>query len=822
MSQNFSHILGAYWMGPGQACVLLARDWKKKTLPPIRLQNTDLELSNLRRMKPSEVGRFTGYYESGGEVVFCIEPKRYPQIDFEADPIMVAGPFNDWGRAEDPETFRLSRAEESEGGTLYRVAVPRARIVSAGKRMTFKFVTQSWHWLTPQRCAPNLVSDQAGNLNYALSVLRSGQHAYRFDVAGGQRGLDQVAQVSWRDERPQLLVPGLSFYDLESQHACGPVIEPDNTVFRLFAPRATRVELEIDEDPAFQSPRRHPMALGEDRVTWELTLEGNCHGCFYRLFVDGPDDGRTTHFDFQRPLLDPWARATLGPEGPGVVLDPAQQPCVQKPYTPPPEQDMTVLECHVRDLVQNAPLELTDAERRGFAGVAKYLRQPDCYPLQLGLNTLEFQPVQQFDSRSAEAYHWGYMTNNFFAPCAWYGTAPERASQNEEFFDLVQACHEQNFAVILDVVYNHLGEPPNLLFIDKAYYFHLTPGGDLENWSGCGNVLRAESAMSRRLITESLLHFVEAYDVDGFRFDLAELIGIDVLKPVGDALRAVKPGLALITEPWSFRGSIQWDCRMAGYGYWNDGFRECLKEYVWAHSNPGALAYYAKGCLDHMAAWPSQSVNYVESHDDRCWLDDITENEAHNGEHPTEHDLLRTHMMAAILFCSVGVPMLSCGQDFMRSKKGINNTYQMGDINALDYQRLEAFAQTHAYFKAWIAFRQSHWGEILRLEQVPDADYLRTFLASENSSSAMALLFNADRALGKRQILLAVNPHFEDCRIHLGDVDAEGWSPLADIRQFDFAGIGSDRLDTNARDLHLGPMDLGLWVRGSEDDDLQA
>jgi pullulanase len=812
MRQKIGHILSAYWLGPGRCCVFLARNWKKKTPPPIRLQAEGLELLGLRPMKQTEIGRFIGYYEADGRMVFCIDPERYPQIDFEQDPVQVAGPFNEWGRSEDSEKFVLKRAETADGQTLYQVAVPRSRVVSAGKRMTFKFVTRSWHWLTPQRCAPNLVSDKAGNLNYTLSVLRSGRHAYVFEVFGG-RGLDQVAHVSWRDETPKRIVPGLSFYDLASRHPCGPGIEAGNTVLRLFAPRATRVEVEFDHDPDFREPQRLEMDLGLDRVTWEITLEGNFHGWFYRLFVDGPDDERTTHFDFQRPLLDPWARATLGPEGPGILLDPTRQPEVRQPFEPPAPEDVTVLECHVRDLIQRAPLELTEAERRGFAGVAKYLRQPDCYPLQLGLNTLEFQPVQQFDSRSAEEYHWGYMTNNFFAPCAWYGTEPERASQNEEFYDLVRACHEQGLAVILDVVYNHIGEPPNLLFIDKAYYFHITPDGELENWSGCGNVVRAESAMSLRLITESLLHFVEAYDVDGFRFDLAELIGIDVLKRAGDALRAVKPGVALITEPWSFRGSIQWDCRMAGFGYWNDGFRECLKDYVRGQSNTSALAYYAKGCLDHMAAWPSQSVNYVESHDDRCWLDDITENEGHNGEHPTEHDLLRTHMMAAILFSSVGVPMLACGQDFMRSKQGINNTYQMGEINALDYERIEAFADTHAYFKAWIAFRQSAWGKILRLREKPDAGYLRIFTSANGDSSAMALLFNADRALGNTQVLLALNPDFERCKIHLYDVDSDGWKPLADIRHFDPNGIEDHRLDVSARDLHLDRLNLGLWVR---------
>lgn len=812
MKRKINHIHSAFWLGPGRGCVLLERNWKLKAMPPIQLAAEGLEMVGLRPMEGREIGSFTGYYERDGDIIFCLDPDRYPQIDFEGDPVRVAGPFNDWGRSGDAIDFQLKRRQTTDRKMLYEVAVPRKRVVAAGKRMTFKFVTESWHWLAPLRCAPNLSEDKTGNVNYTLSVSHSGRHAFVFDVIGG-RGLDQVAHVSWREEPQRLLVPGLSFYDLTSDAPCGPRIEDGDTVIRVFAPRATQVTVELANESHFAEPQQVSLDLCLDQVTWEVTLAGNLHGCFYRLFVDGPDDGLTTLFDPDRPLLDPWARATVGPEGPAIILDEARMTKAGKAFTPPTEADMSILECHVRDLIAKAPVCLTEKERRGFAGVARYLRSADPYPCQLGVNTLEFQPVQQFDSRDAEDYHWGYMTNSFFAPCAWYGTDPESASQNEELRDMVAACHERGLAVILDVVYNHVGEPPNLLFIDKAYYFHLTPLGELENWSGCGNVLRAESAMSLRLIEESLRHFVARYDVDGFRFDLAELIGIDVLKRVGDALRAEKPGLALITEPWSFRGSIQWDCRMAGYAYWNDGFRECLKDYVRGISNAGALAYYAKGCLDHMAAWPAQSVNYVESHDDRCWLDDITENEGHNGEQPSQNDILRSHMMAAILFTSVGVPMLSCGQDFMRSKKGINNTYQMGEINALDYERMNTFAHTHHYFKQWIAFRHSEWGRILRLKAKPEAGYLRLFTSDNSELSSLALLLNANRALGNQQILLALNPHFEASKIHLYDVDGDGWTPIANIWEMNWHGLADDRLNPSERNIYLDPLSLGLWVR---------
>ena len=811
MSTSKNHIEKAYWIGPGQACVLLAHNCKNDR-PPIRLHAKGLKMKNLRHMEAEEIGRFTGYYEAGDQIIFCLNQERYPQVDFDHDPVRAAGPFNDWGRSEDAADFNLQKAETTTGKPLYKVSIPRARVVAAGKQMTFKFVTQSWHWLTPLRCAANLIEDRTGNLNYGLNVSHSGRHAFVFEVVGG-RGLDQVTHVSWKKEEPILMLPGLFFYDLASEKPCGPTIEGDQTTIRLFAPRATRVSVEVDEQIDFQNPQRLDLDLADDRVTWEATWDGNLHGWYYRLFVDGPDDGKTTVFDYSRALLDPWAKATAGPEGPGIIIDAAQTDAVKKRHTAPDWKDLSILECHVRDLVQKAPGYYRNKERLGFAGVTKYVKHKGNYLSTLGVNTLEFQPIQQFDSTTQEEYHWGYMTNNYFAPCAWYGTEPKKASQNQEFREMVAACHKQDLNVIIDVVYNHIGEPPNLLFIDKAYYFHLSADGHLMNWSGCGNVLRAESAMSLRLIIESLTHLVEAYDLDGFRFDLAELISIEVLKHIGDALRAVKPSIVLIAEPWSFRGSIQWDTRMAGFAFWNDGFREFVREYVKGHSNSGALTYFAKGCIDQMAAWPAQSINYVESHDDRTWLDDITENHEHNGEHPTQNDTLRSHMMAALLYTSVGVPMLSSGQDFMRSKQGIRNTYQMGDMNALDYSRIEDFSHSHDYFKKWIAFRKSDWGEVLRLEENPGEGYLRVFTSENSKHSSAALLFNADRALGKKQVLLALNPHFEDCKIHLYDVDGEGWHPLADIWNFDMKGINDSRFHKEQRDIYLGHMTLGLWVR---------
>ena len=807
-------IQAAYWVGPGKGCFLLSKNWEKRSLPPVRIAGEQLVIQNLQPMQPDDIGVFTGHYEERDSIIFCLDPERHPHVDFKHNPVRVAGIFNNWGRSEDASSFELSASYGPSGRPLYTVAIPRDQIIKDKKEIAFKFVTRSWHWLTPLRCSPNLSKDKSGHLNYTLNFFQTGRHAFTFEVTK-ERGMDQNATLIWDNDLATPIRPGLFFYDLKSDTECGLLFSANTVTFRLFAPRATRVCLEIHTST---NPKRsrHDLILSNDQVTWEISLTGDLHGSYYSYYVDGPNDKCTTHFDFTLPLLDPYAKATVGPQGPAIILDPAKDHTPNKKYDPPRWEDLNILECHVRDLTQLSPVKLNKNQRQGFTGVTQLLNQKNNYLKEIGVNALEFQPVQQFDSAQTSQYHWGYMTNAYFAPCAWYGTDPLNASQNREFRDMVEACHQNNLSVIIDVVYNHVGEPPNLLSIDKAYYFHLDEAGKLINWSGCGNTLRSESAMSQRLIIESLTHLIEHYAVDGFRFDLAELISIEVLKKIGDALKTIKPSIILIAEPWSFRGSIQWDTRMAGYSYWNDGFREFAREYVLGKSDSATLAYYAEGCIEHMSDWPSQSINYVESHDDRCWIDQITENQDYNGETPTHNDTLRTHMMVALLYTSLGIPLLSSGQDFMRSKKGRNNTYLRGDVNALDYKRIERYQRTHNYFKKWIAFRQSSFGKILRLSKNPKNGYLRFFNCDDDCDSATALLFNADCQLGNTQILLALNPHSKTHRIQLHDLACEDWRPVASIEEFDLNGINDTQLKSREKCIHIEPMNLGLWLRAEE------
>ena len=131
-------------------------------------------------------------------------------------------------------------------------------------------------------------------------------------------------------------------------------------------------------------------------------------------------------------------------------------------------KDLVVVEAHLRDLLRNAPIKLSDDERRSFNGLRKWLNTQSCYLKELGINAIELQPIQQFDSRSPEEYHWGYMPINFFSPSSDYASSPQKAAQ--EFNALIDTFHHAGISVIIDVVYNHYGIPNHLLNIDRELY----------------------------------------------------------------------------------------------------------------------------------------------------------------------------------------------------------------------------------------------------------------------------------------------------------------------------------------------------------------
>jgi pullulanase/glycogen debranching enzyme len=251
--------------------------------------------------------------------------------------------------------------------------------------------------------------------------------------------------------------------------------------------------------------------------------------------------------------------------------------------------------------------------------------------------------------------------------------------------------------------------------------------------------------------------------------------------------------------------------RDTGWASWNDGFRNFLKDYVRGNGPAERLEYFLRGSPWYFAKWPAQTVNYTESHDDRTWIDSITENPGFDGTTPTPNDVRRTHLMASVLFMSVGIPMVAEGQDFLRSKGGLGNTYQRGDVNALDYKRLYRQLATHAYFADWIAFRRSARGRLLRHFSRPSETYFRFFNAG---GSALAVVANADQSKGPDRLLYAINPATGDATISIGEIAGWGdWRPIADHDRFLLPASRAATRKVEAA-LELPPLSCALWLCG--------
>lgn len=811
MSQRANHIVQAWLTSPTQGVLELARDWKARHHPPVRF-SAGLVVTELKRVPDHTYAKESGFFVNReGGITFLQSRVVHPRPYALRAPVYLAGDFNGWGEAIGDEAWALQ--ESTLGGEPVLMWQGDAEYFYGATPQRFKFVTGDGHWMGVPSDAPNAVADDEGNYNRVIDPERTGRHLFAFELEE-RVDLSQAWRVHWatrEGDQSVPLRPGEFFYALSTELPMGVAFEEGRTRFRLFAPRAQAVRVvlngEAETVEEHELTRRDHGSEG-DQAVWELELPGDYDGWQYSYRVEGPQD-EFGLFDPEQPVLDPYAKAAMGREGPGLIV--AVPPREPDGFNTPAWQDLIICEAHVRDLAALAPGAATPEERRGFRGLQHWVESPGFYLDQLGINCVELQPVQEFDNVSMEEYHWGYMTNNYFAPESSYAMDPAHASGIGELQDLVRAFHRRGIAVVLDVVYNHVGVPGHLMFIDKLYYFNVNRSGDLMNWSGCGNDLRADSAMAKRMIIDSCIHLVEAFGVDGFRFDLAELVGTNALKDIERALKQVKPDVILIAEPWSFRGHIATELADTGWASWNDGYRRFLKEFVQGGSSRETFEYYLKGSPWHFAHWPAQTVNYVESHDDRTWIDEITENEGRSGHLPTANDRRRTHLMAAVLFSSIGIPMISAGQDFLRSKHGENNTYQRGDLNALDYRRMERFSGTHAYFADWIAFRRSPQGALFRHYSRASEGFFAFWFAPD--SIAAVVLYNADKSQGPDQLLLAINPTLHDVEVTVGEAVAEStWIRVADHERF----MNPKGRSSSVRfqdTLWLPALGCGLWQR---------
>lgn len=488
----------------------------------------------------------------------------------------------------------------------------------------------------------------------------------------------------------------------------------------------------------------------------------------YAYRIDGPYCPKQgLLFDKNRILLDPYAKAVTGQSVWGekrksagnqyharVVRDDFDWEDAKPLLTP--LEDTVIYEMHVRGFTKDASSGVKCPGT--FAGI--YEKIP--YLKELGVTAIEFMPIFEFDElRDAREYqgnrllnYWGYNTVSFFAPNTSYAAGIEYNQEGNELKHLIKTLHENGMEVYLDVVFNHTAEGnengPVISFkgFDNQIYYMLTPEGYYYNFSGCGNTLNCNHPIVQQMILECLRYWVISYRIDGFRFDLASILGRNedgspMSKPPLLQSLAFDPILGnvkLIAEAWDAGGLYQvgnfpsWNRWVEWNGKYRDDMRAFLKGDL-GKAECAVTRMFGSKDLYHGKLGNTTSVNFITCHDGFTLYDLYAYNQKHNEangwsnsdgandnaswncgiEGETEDEgvnCLRLRMMknaAAVLLLSRGVPMFLAGDEFGNTQFGNNNPYcQDNIISWLDWNLLKKNKQLFDFFKAMIAFRKKH------------------------------------------------------------------------------------------------------------------
>ena len=509
---------------------------------------------------------------------------------------------------------------------------------------------------------------------------------------------------------------------------------PEQTVFKLFAPNNAKCTVKVGK-------KKVKMTKAGDCL-WTATVKGDLKGQPY-VFNTGHGD---------TPGVFAKAVGTNGKEA--YILDLAttnpvgwesdQRPVVKSPV------DLIVYEMHHRDFSIARP----DAKYPG-----KFLALTEPWAIKhlkdLGINAVHILPSYDYgsvdESRLNEPqYNWGYDPVNYNVPEGGYSTDPSKPEVRiREFKQMVQALHKAGIRVILDVVYNHTYNIDNSNFQKTYpdYYYRKTADGAYSNGSGCGNETASEKPMMRRFMMESVKYWINEYHIDGFRFDLMGCHDIETMNQIRQMANTIDPTIFIYGEGWSagacalpneklgMKANIP---QMPGIAAFSDEIRDALRGPFSDDTVSGwlgrlntskagqftgdqeveSLKFGLVGCIQHpqvdmkkvnyskepWAIEPTQMMSYVSCHDDMCLVDRLKA----SIPRIKEDELIRLDLLAqTAVFTSQGVPFMLSGEELLRNKKGVHNSFESPDsINQLDWQNKLRYPQVFEYYKNLIQLRK--------------------------------------------------------------------------------------------------------------------
>lgn len=584
----------------------------------------------------------------------------------------------------------------------------------------------------------------------------------------------------------------------------------DKTVFRLNSPYKTT--LRIYKDGEGGKPMKTVKMKSKGDGVWEAVVKGNLNGLFYTF-----DTGNG-----ECPGLFAKAVGVNGNRG-AVVNMPSTDPEGwnedSRPALASPA-DLVIYELHHRDF------SIDPSSGLGNKGKFLALTDPKAieYLKRLGVNAIHILP--SFDYASVDEtrldtpqYNWGYDPKNYNVPEGSYSTDPYSPTVRiKEFKLMVQALHRAGIRVILDVVYNHTFDIKNSNFqrVNPDYFYRKTADGKYSDGSGCGNETASEKALMREYMLESVKYWVNEYHIDGFRFDLMGVHDIVTMNDIRAAVDQIDPSIYIYGEGWS-AGSCAYPTdklamkantrQLNGIGAFCDDMRDALRGPFSDDHKGGFLAgmpdmeeslkFGIVGAISHpqidmkrvnysKEAWtnsPTQMVSYVSCHDDLCLTDRL------RSSIPgiTEDELIRLDLLAqTAVLTSQGVPFILCGEEMLRDKKGIHNSFKSPDsINHLDWNNLKRYPQVFDYYSGLIALRKSH--PAFRLA---NADLVRKHLSFLDAPKGVVAFSLNDNAGGDswRDIIVILNANKQPTDINVPEGE---YTVVVDNGKVNVNGLGS-------------------------------
>lgn len=524
---------------------------------------------------------------------------------------------------------------------------------------------------------------------------------------------------------------------------------PEATQFTLWAPTADEVRLMLYE--AGEGGHAYETVSMEraEEGTWKTKVEKDLKGNFYtfNVKIDGKWQGDT-------PGINAKAVGVNGKRAAIIDLretDPEGWAEDKRPPLASPA-DIIIYEVHHRDFSVHPSsgiehkgkfLAMTETGTKNPGGMATGID----HLKELGVTHVHILPSYDYASvdetrLDENKYNWGYDPLNYNVPEGSYSTDPYRPEVRiREFKQMVQALHKAGIRVVLDVVYNHTFNTAESNFerTVPGYFYRQKPDGTLADGSACGNETASNRPMMRKYMIESVLYWINEYHIDGFRFDLMGIHDIETMNEIRKAASAVDPTIFIYGEGWAASApqmpedSLAMKAntyKMPGIAAFSDEMRDALRgpfnnneQGAFLAGLPGgeeSIKFGIAGAVKHpqinndsvnysKAPWagqPTQMISYVSCHDDMCLVDRL------KASVPgiTPEELVRLDKLAqTAVFTSQGVPFIYAGEEVMRDKKGVHNSYQSPDsINAIDWDRKTLNADAFAYYKGLIQLRRNH------------------------------------------------------------------------------------------------------------------